>query len=1144
MSGEMTDDMIDDFKSVHRNIGVRVLIAWFGFEQEDASGENMEDFSVIYDENDIETINIDKSAEGMEHTSVRDTCTIVLHDVNKNIHPANLDSNIEHNGTTYVDAVKWVSIEVKSENSDWTTYHSGLISSITTNRTTSEVTIDVVDPLYILQEKKAPDKLYIEEMEDEAGELTHRPIKSSKVVQDLLSRVPHLDYDKEVIEEYLRERIIYNFDGMSIFDALEMIMELNDAYIYTEIDELKVKSKLYMTGEDIDTKEFFSDKDTENMDDNLYEIDEVLSRDPMYNKIELTSEAYEKKVAEEVVWIGGEEVSEQTEVYEPEDIEDNTLQLKHSILGEDDEPTEEKTQNVPIVRDPPLSIEFSDRFYVAGQHLSVDHEEGEIYFGGDRGFSINFEEYDEFYDILRDDEFITIEEGSVEVYYYDENDEKVYFEEGNDFEVDYEEKTIKALEGGDIEENETYIGNCEFKTELPDRPFEVNYEFLFNILLPGKYLEFIAHLEHYCTDVRKLADTIVAKNIIEEKEETPYTGQKESFGSNSEDPQSPDSWNTVKTDSVDIPSEAVSAKEVYADIHVRTYGDPPIGYSHWEHEYIVNLVIEEDDGSTRTHLLFDGDGQPETERDGSTTDVSLSDSDEKAWLELEYYNDGGSSGLWSASETYGAIEGYINLRVPEEGYESPEPEPVDTIDIAYERFLEDRQTVEAKITNYGDYVEPGEEVVLLKDEEVRKFVFNEGETIILLEKSTNSKIEYISTTGKFSVRPGVNVGLFAIQYKKKGENKWEDLFLEKDITATEDVEFDVHKEIDKDEYHIRYKAIIDEVASLGRITLEIEELMCEFSEIIYDGKRVQLYTNIHGNKEPKMAIQGTPIKQTKNIRLEKENENSISHYGIEETYTIDNNLFRTNDDARRLVNFMLFNYGVPRSEVAIETIGYPHLRLFDKVELHEVYRDQINNFIITNINDRIDENGWEQVIELQEFDTDWDPEDEISMPERVPDDPSPEEVHEPEPVENIDGYVQETMTSKDGTYNARLFVEWDEPDNLFHEEVEIYVKRGDEDWKHFGSTAGTSFEQNLVPADSYDVRLVSVNRTDERLEFNEAPELQDLEVIEKDKPHPVDIRRVKWLANKIIIEWYPHSDPDFDQYEIRLDDNFGEGGEV
>ena len=899
---------VESFKKYNRNIRVRVLIDWFNFEEDIESMDELEDYMVVI-EDSIDAVDINRDLEGFEGTSVRDTSTITLLDPERDYSPKNLDSTFTIDEYNFIEPNKLTLIQVKGENTDWLTYHQGILTEITPDRMSGEVTFTIDDMLSILQNKTCSDSLLIENNGDR--------ILTSTVVLEWLDEVNLIEVDEDSVRNNLTRKIIYNFKGMTYFEAIQQILELNNSFMFTRNGLFTIESKMNLDDKDI--VETFADKGTEENQENIFEINEVMSRDDLFNTVRIESSPYRHQKTPEKVWLGGDEEVTVNEIYQGSDFDDRTLQLMETELDGNDF-QDIPTRNVPIVPNT-LTLTFADEHYRDGIELDVNYETGEV--------------------------------------------------------------TIKS----------------EYDVPADELEVEANYDYYFSRILAGRTREFLAHLEYPCIDITDIGKYMVAYDF--ETGETYFTGDTErrTFSSIS----SKSSGNVTFTRSVSVPEGSVKGS---LNFGARIYSsDKYFGLAGRKAADWSATIDLKYDGET-VDTIYNGSGSSNDDI-GFTSSIDNLDNVSEVTIEINANIEG----------SRGNSDG---------GYTFKMPHPYGWADGTYIDFhTRDEQS--------------GEIDEFIVDSELR----DDGETVwVKIENTSN--------------------------------------------------------------------------------------------------KEIVVYSDMLGENDELLVIEGEPIKQVDNFNEVIENKSSIDYFKVDEELSIQNDLFSNKSNIHNLASFLLYQFSTPTSVLNIDTVGYSHLELLDKVKVEEEKRDIDSVYYISSIVDTISNGVWEQSITLTEFKEGWEPEYDFITGPDFPSQRDRDKIREPQPVTNINAYVQEVMTSDDGTFNARLFAEWNNPDTVFHSRVEVYIKRNNEEWKYLGDTSQDNFEENLVPADTYELALISVNQGGERNSFNTSPTIS-LDVIQKDAPAPLEFipEKMEWKDDYLKLAWNPHPDKDFEEYEIRTDLNFG-----
>lgn len=127
----------------------------------------------------------------------------------------------------------------------------------------------------------------------------------------------------------------------------------------------------------------------------------------------------------------------------------------------------------------------------------------------------------------------------------------------------------------------------------------------------------------------------------------------------------------------------------------------------------------------------------------------------------------------------------------------------------------------------------------------------------------------------------------------------------------------------------------------------------------------------------------------------------------------------------------------------------------------------------------------------------------------------------------------------DGTYIPTILVSWDIPDSHFYDSVKIYLSEDLNNWNQVGLSKDDNFEILLSEIKKYYVKLVAQDKFDNEVDFNNAI-INQIDIKGKqEKPNSIDFKSIKWLADKIVVEYELPNEKDYEVVEIRLDDNFG-----
>lgn len=132
-------------------------------------------------------------------------------------------------------------------------------------------------------------------------------------------------------------------------------------------------------------------------------------------------------------------------------------------------------------------------------------------------------------------------------------------------------------------------------------------------------------------------------------------------------------------------------------------------------------------------------------------------------------------------------------------------------------------------------------------------------------------------------------------------------------------------------------------------------------------------------------------------------------------------------------------------------------------------------------------------------------------------------------------------TAKDGTIYSSVLTQWSFPTDEFIKYTDIYIKKSDSsDWKQIASRIDTNYyETDKLVEGTYDFKFVTEDSRGIKSDFKSSP-VDSIYIEGKTGlPDKVEWEQIYWGADYIKITWYPHDEKDFDEYELRLDDNFG-----
>ena len=353
-------DLLDDCRKNNRKVDVKVEINWHGGEE--GSFDEIESV-----DDDFLNLRINRQVEGDLGKSIRDIGILELDNSNGDYSPKNLASrfNFSENELINYNIVpnRYALVSLSINGSDYFPYFSGYVTRIVPNFNDSKVSIDIDDPMSVLQHSDPPDKLY-------------NNVRADSVIEEMLKDTPIFNYDIPNISD----RITYNFKSLNNrYEVLQMIAEMVWGYFYTSDNVFYFKKASELKNniiEEIDGE------------DDVFQIKEDFNSDDLYTHIQIESEPYFKQ-NQRVVWTGAEDENDITEIYSGSDISNYELQLVYTPSGST---TQQPTNNVPIVPHS-VTVEFGEQEYTEGFGITeVDYNTGLIKFDSDFPMPTDVEE--------------------------------------------------------------------------------------------------------------------------------------------------------------------------------------------------------------------------------------------------------------------------------------------------------------------------------------------------------------------------------------------------------------------------------------------------------------------------------------------------------------------------------------------------------------------------------------------------------------------------------------------------------------------------------------------------------------------------------------------------------------------------------
>lgn len=156
------------------------------------------------------------------------------------------------------------------------------------------------------------------------------------------------------------------------------------------------------------------------------------------------------------------------------------------------------------------------------------------------------------------------------------------------------------------------------------------------------------------------------------------------------------------------------------------------------------------------------------------------------------------------------------------------------------------------------------------------------------------------------------------------------------------------------------------------------------------------------------------------------------------------------------------------------------------------------------------------------------------------------------PVESIQYFGADLILSDDidlrevlrevqkGTSVSFIEIRIDSDLGDYVEELEIYYKHEDDtEWTLDGKTDRLFYEILASRLGYYEVKVIAKDIRGNKPDFNDVESVVIKVEGKTDKPTATVFETIYWGEDYIEIEWEPHPDDDFKNYEVRLDNNFG-----
>jgi hypothetical protein len=287
---------LESLTKYNRKIHLKQLIDW------DNDGVFETDIK-----DDILSATIDIQSSGNLNTAILDKATITTNNTNRNYSPKNYNSAWQGN----VIPFRMSKIFAGDQNEEVEIF-SGNIKGINPNYNNNQVSINLGDTLEILKREDAPEKFYIEEYKED-------------IIKEWLDTL-NLNYTEESIDQ-TGEKINYSFEGMTYFDAIQLIAESCWAKFYFSNGNFyfRVDKNREGINEVAYTLSTYEDKEN-GIIENIDKISEEYNNDEIYNEVEIVSEPLTIQ-PRQVVWSGIERESKVNTIKQYSDINSKILKV-------------------------------------------------------------------------------------------------------------------------------------------------------------------------------------------------------------------------------------------------------------------------------------------------------------------------------------------------------------------------------------------------------------------------------------------------------------------------------------------------------------------------------------------------------------------------------------------------------------------------------------------------------------------------------------------------------------------------------------------------------------------------------------------------------------------------------------------------
>ncbi|MFW6377402.1 MAG: fibronectin type III domain-containing protein, partial [bacterium] len=356
---DISASFLEKLTRENRKIDMKTWIDW-----NDDNAESPDEIIT----SDIDSLTVDKKLEGKIGVSVVDKATITINNSSGNYSPKNADGKWAGN----VLPTRYARISAGVDG-DMLDIFDGRLESIKPQKYNTSITIK--DNITLLQKTKCPNKFYHNTLvEDIIKEWLDDPQYNISYYDDEDNLINPITYTSDTLDS-TNTNINYNFNGMTMWNAILKMAESLWAKVYMDKDVFYFKTKLSTDYQEQESQYTFS---TYGANENIWEISEELSSTDIYNSVEVKSSPYLPQ-SKQVVWTGAEKVQEVTEEYSSDKIENNELQLTYVPNGQT---TTQPTKNVPIVSGAisVLDIYTGLEYTISNGGITVDYDTGLITF--------------------------------------------------------------------------------------------------------------------------------------------------------------------------------------------------------------------------------------------------------------------------------------------------------------------------------------------------------------------------------------------------------------------------------------------------------------------------------------------------------------------------------------------------------------------------------------------------------------------------------------------------------------------------------------------------------------------------------------------------------------------------------------------